>query len=79
MQPNHWIWKHKEWPEFTFDANRLLSDLGVASQLIGELEVISRSINGQEVQCELVPLGRLTEYACMVSIPQQGKPKMAVC
>lgn len=48
MQTNQWIWEHNEWPEFTFDANSILSDLGVASQLIGELEAISRSISAQE-------------------------------
>jgi Fic family protein len=48
MQTNQWIWEHKEWPEFTFDADKLLSDLGTAFQLIGELEAISRSISGQE-------------------------------
>jgi Fic family protein len=48
MQTNQWIWEHKNWPKFTFDADRLLSDLVTASQLIGELEAISRSISGQE-------------------------------
>ena len=48
MQTNQWIWEHKDWPKFTFNADQLLSDLGAASQLIGELEAISRSISGQE-------------------------------
>ncbi len=48
MQTNQWIWEHKDWPEFTFNADKLLADLGTASQLIGELEAISRSISGHE-------------------------------
>jgi len=48
MQTNQWLWEHKDWPNFTFDADQLLTDLGTASQLIGELEAISRSISGQE-------------------------------
>ncbi len=48
MQTNHWIWQYKNWPNFIFDANTLISDLGTASQLIGELEAISRSICGEE-------------------------------
>ncbi len=48
MQTNHWIWQNRGWPEFTFDANELLSSLGTASQLIGELEAVSRSISKEE-------------------------------
>jgi len=48
MQTNQWILQHKDWPEFSFDADQLLTDLGTASQLIGELENISRTISGQE-------------------------------
>ncbi len=48
MKTNHWIWKHSTWPEFTFDAGKLLSALGTASQRIGELEAISKSITEKE-------------------------------
>lgn len=48
MQTTHWIWEHKEWPQFTFDADKLLADLVTASQFIGELEAISRSISKHE-------------------------------
>ena len=48
MQTNQWIWEHKNWPKFTLDADKLLSDVGTASQLIGELQAISHSISDQE-------------------------------
>lgn len=48
MQTNQWIWQHKDWPKFSYDADQLLKYIGTASQLIGELEAISRTISGQE-------------------------------
>ena len=48
MQTNQWIWQHKNWPNFSFDADQLLTNVGSASQLIGELQAISRSMSGQE-------------------------------
>ncbi len=48
MEINQWIWQHRDWPEFSFNADQLLTDIAIASQLIGELEAISRSISDQE-------------------------------
>jgi Fic family protein len=48
MQTHQWIWQHRNWPHFSFHADRLLNDLGEASQMIGTLEAISRSISDQE-------------------------------
>lgn len=48
METNQWIWEYKDWPNFTFDADQLLTDLSTSSRLIGELEIVCRSLSGQE-------------------------------
>ncbi|MCP3888623.1 MAG: Fic family protein [Desulfobulbaceae bacterium] len=53
MQTNQWIWEHEDWHKFTFEADKLLTDLGTASQLIGKLDAISQSISGEEKMATL--------------------------
>ncbi len=48
MQTNHWIWQNKDWPKLTFDADKLLTGVGAAAHLIGELEAVSRSIKEED-------------------------------
>jgi Fic family protein len=48
MQTNQWIWQYEHWPNFSYDADQLLKYIGTASQHIGELESISRTINSRE-------------------------------
>ncbi len=48
MQTHQWIWQHRNWPHFSFQADHLLTDLVEASKMIGALETISRSISDQE-------------------------------
>ncbi len=48
MQTNQWIWQCEHWPNFSYNADQILKDIGTASQLIGELESISRTITSRE-------------------------------
>lgn len=48
MQTNQWIWQCAHWPNFSYNADQILKDIGTASQLIGELESISRTITSRE-------------------------------
>ncbi|MBM9513602.1 Fic family protein [Desulfogranum marinum] len=48
MEIHQWIWQHRDWPDFSFNAAPLLTYIATASQLIGELAAISRSISDQE-------------------------------
>ncbi|MBU2539002.1 MAG: DUF4172 domain-containing protein, partial [Proteobacteria bacterium] len=48
MQTNHWIWQHRNWPAFTYDASVLLADIGAVSRLAGRLDTIYRTLNNEE-------------------------------
>jgi len=48
MQTNHWIWQHRNWPAFSYDASVLLADIGAVSRLAGRLETISCTLNNDE-------------------------------
>jgi Fic family protein len=48
MQTNHWIWQHRDWPAFSYDAGVLLADVGAVSRLAGRLEAISCALNDVE-------------------------------
>ena len=48
MQTNHWIWQHRNWPAFSYDAGVLLADIGAVSRLAGRLDTISRTLNSEE-------------------------------
>jgi len=48
MQTNHWIWQHRNWPAFSYDARVLLADIGAVSRLAGRLDTIYRTLNDKE-------------------------------
>jgi Fic family protein len=48
MQTNHWIWQHRNWPVFSYDASVLLTDVGTVSRLAGRLDTIYRTMNNEE-------------------------------
>lgn len=48
MQTNHWIWQHRNWPTFSYDAKVLLADIVAVSRLAGRLDIIYRTLNNEE-------------------------------
>ena len=48
MQTNHWIWQHRNWPAFSYDAGALLANIGAVSRLAGRLDTISCTLNNEE-------------------------------
>ncbi len=48
MQTHHWIWQHRDWPAFSYDASALLAELGAVSRLAGRLEAVSCTLNDDE-------------------------------
>ncbi|MBU1709534.1 MAG: Fic family protein [Proteobacteria bacterium] len=45
MESNQkWIWQHRGWPDFTYDAGKLLPELTALSRLMGGLEMTCRTL-----------------------------------
>ncbi len=49
MQRYQWIWQNPDWPIFVYDSGELLPKLSSVNQLIGALQLTSRTLAGQEL------------------------------
>ncbi|HDK43255.1 MAG TPA: Fic family protein [Desulfobacteraceae bacterium] len=49
MQSNHsWIWQQKDWPDFNYDSDILLTQISTVSRLIGGLAAICQTLSDVE-------------------------------
>ena len=47
MQKHQWIWQHSDWPQFSYNLEKLLPKLASLNRLIGALEITSRTLAGE--------------------------------